>query len=87
MMRTLRPKNALRATVHLQEFIGLKLRKEEGTSAMIKDDQYFHQMHIFIKKAKPLLILLRMSDSNQTHMDKLLFMVLMVDDHIMMSMS
>ena len=34
----------------------------------------------------PLLILLRMADSNQTHMDKLRFMVLIVDDHIRMSM-
>ena len=36
--------------------------------------------------AKPLLILLRMANSNQPHMDKLWFMVLMVDDHIRMSM-
>ena len=35
---------------------------------------------------KPLLILLRMADSNQPHMDKLRFMVLMADDHIRMSM-
>ena len=72
--------------MHLQEFIALKLRKEEGTVAMIKDDQSFHQRHIFIKMAKPLLILLRMADSNQPHMDKLRFMVLMVDDHIRMSL-
>ena len=37
--------------------------------------------------AKPLLILLRMVDSNQPHMNKLRSMVLMVDDHIRMSMS
>ena len=37
--------------------------------------------------AKPLLVILRMADSNQPHMDKLRFMVLMVDDHIRMSMS
>ena len=36
--------------------------------------------------AKPLLILLKMADSNQPHMDKLRFMVLMVYDHISMSM-
>ena len=54
---------------------------------MIKVDQYFHQSHIFIKTAKPLLVLLRMADSNQPHMEKLRFMVLMVDDHIRMSMS
>ena len=54
---------------------------------MIKYDQYFHQKHIFIKMAKPLLILLSMSDSNHPHMDKLRFMVLMVDDHIRMPMS
>ena len=36
--------------------------------------------------AKPLFILLRTADSNQTHMDKLRFMVLIVDDHISMSM-
>ena len=53
---------------------------------MIKDDKSFHQSHIFIKMAKPLLILLRMAASNQPHMDKLQFMVLMVDDHIRISM-
>ena len=53
---------------------------------MIKDNQYFHQRHIFIKIAKPILILLRMADSNQTHMNKIRFMVLMFDDHIRMSM-
>ena len=39
MMRTLRLKNALKGTVHLLEFIVLKLSKEEGTAAMIKGDQ------------------------------------------------
>ena len=53
---------------------------------MIKVNQYFHQSHIFIKMEEPLLIILRMADSNQTHIDKLCFMVLMVDDHIRMSM-
>ena len=53
---------------------------------MIKDDQSFHQKHIFIKMTNPLLILLRMDDSNQPHMDKLRFMVLMVCDNIRMSM-
>ena len=38
------------------------------------------------KMSNPILILLRMADSNQTHMDKIRFMVLMVDDHIKMSM-
>ena len=36
--------------------------------------------------AEPVLIILKMSNSNQPHMDKLWFMVLMVDDHIWMSM-
>ena len=87
MMRTLRLKNSLRGTVRLQEFILLKLSKEERTVEIIKDDQSFHQINIFIKIAKPLLILLRMADSNQPHMVKLQFMVLMVDDHIRMSMT
>ena len=54
---------------------------------MIKDDQPFYQRKIFIKKSKSLLILLRMADSNQPHRDNLRFMVLVVDDHIKMSMS
>ena len=37
------------------------------------------------KMDKPLLILLRVAYSNQPHMDKIRFMVLMVDDHIRMS--
>ena len=53
---------------------------------MIKDDQYFHQMHISIKLAKLILISLRMANSNQPHMDKLRFMFLVVDDHIRISM-
>ena len=36
MMRTLLLKDSLRGTVHLQDIIVLKLRKEEGTDAMIK---------------------------------------------------
>ena len=87
MMRTLRLKNTLRGTVNFQEFIELKLSKEEVTVSMIKGDQYFHQRKIFINMAKPLLILLRMADSNHPHRDKPRFMVLMVDDHISMSMS
>ena len=35
---------------------------------------------------KPILILLSMADSNQPHMNKLRFRVLMVDDHIRMYM-
>ena len=54
---------------------------------MIKYYQYFHQRHVFIKMSNHLLILLRMADLNQPHMEKLWFMVLMVDDRIRMSMS
>ena len=86
MMRTLCNNNAPRGTVHLQDFIELKLRKEELIFAMIKDNQSFHQRQIFIKITKLLLILLRMANSNQPHIDKLLFMVLTVDDCIRMSM-
>ena len=68
--------------MHLQEFIVFKLRKEEGAVEMIKYDQYFHQRQIFIKMAKHLVIILKMDDSNQTHMNKLRSVVLIVDDHI-----
>ena len=54
---------------------------------MIKYDQPFHQRHIFIKMAEPLLILMRMAESNQPHMEKILSMVPMVYDRISMSMS
>ena len=72
--------------MHLQDFISLEFRKEEGTVAIIKGNQSFHKKHIFIKMVKPLLILLMIADSNQPRLDKLLFMVLMLDDHIRMSM-
>ena len=85
-MGTLCLKYSLRGTVHLQEFIDLKLSNEEGTVAMIKYNQYFHQRHILIKMTKPLLNILRMADLNQPHIYKLRFMVFMVDDHISMSM-
>ena len=87
MMRTLRLKNVLRGTASLHDFISLNLSKEEGTVAMIKYYQSFIQRNIFIKMEKTLLILLRMVDSNHLHMEKLQFMVLMVDDHIRMSIS
>ena len=38
-----------------------------------------------MKMENPLLIILRMADSNQPHTDKLRFMVLMVDYHITIS--
>ena len=61
MMRTHCLKNTMRGTVNLQEFIALNLRKEKGNVAIIKYYQSFHQINIFIKMAKPLLILLRIS--------------------------
>ena len=70
IMRTLILKDALRGTVHLQDFIVLKSRKEEGTDAMIKCYQSFHQKYIFIKITKPFLILLIMADPNKPHMEK-----------------
>ena len=73
--------------MQLQEFISLKLRKEEGTVGMIKDYQYFHKRHIFVEMENSLLIILRMVNSNHPHMYNLRFIVLMVDDHIRMSMS
>ena len=53
---------------------------------MIKDHQYFHQRHIFIKMENHFLIIMSMADSNQPHLYKLLFVVLVFDDHIKMSM-
>ena len=85
-MRALFLKHAPRVTFHLHDFIELRLRKEEVTVAMIKDDQYFHQRHILIKTTKTFLILLRMAESNQPHMEKLRLMVLMVDDNMRMYM-
>ena len=72
--------------MHLQELIALELVKEEVTVAIIKSDHSFHQRHIFIKMANHLLILLMMAQSNKPHMNKLRFMVPMVDDHRRMSM-
>ena len=86
MMRTLRLNSSLMVTLQLHDFIALKLRKEEVTVAMIKEDQFFHQRHIFIKMANPLLILLRVAVSNHPHMDKIGLMVLMVDYHRRMYM-
>ena len=54
---------------------------------MNKEDKYFLKRHILIKMAKALLILLMMADSNQPHMDKIRFMVLIFDDHIIIYMS
>ena len=86
MMRTLRLKNAPKATVHLQELIVLRLSNEEGTAAMIQNYLSFHQSWIWMKMLKPLLFILMMADSNHRHMDKLWFMVLIIYDHVKMSM-
>ena len=72
--------------MHYREFIALKLGKEEVTFTTIKGNQSFHQRKIFIKMEKPLLILMRMVDLNQPHMENLWFIVLMVDYHIRISM-
>ena len=72
--------------MQFREFISLKLRKEEITVSMIKDDQYFHQRRILIKMTNRLLILLRMDDSNQPHMYKHWYMIPMVDNNIRISM-
>ena len=82
MMSALRLKDSMMGTVHLREFIALNWKKQQGTFAMIKDDKYFHQKNIWIKMAKPILVLLRIADSNHPHMDKLRIMVLMIDDNI-----
>ena len=70
----------------MQGFIALKLRREEGTVTRIKEDRPLHQRQIFTKMKKPLFILLGIADSNHPHIDKLQFMVLMVNDHISISM-
>ena len=72
--------------MHLQEFMALKLRKEEGTVAMIKDSHYFNQRQIIIIMEKLLLILMRMDESNHPHTENLWFMIPMVNDHIRMSL-
>ena len=59
IMHTLRLKNSLRGTVQLQEFVALRLRKEEVTGSMIKEDKSFHQRHILVKIENPLLVLLK----------------------------
>ena len=86
MMHTLCLKDALKVTVHMQKFIESKVGKGEETVAMIKDNQSLYETYIFIKMTKPFVILLRMAKSNQPRMDKLQFMVLIVDHHIRMSM-
>ena len=53
---------------------------------MIKYDQSFHQSNIFIKMVKPLLVIIRIAGSNQPHMDKIWFVVLVVYDRIRMYM-
>ena len=77
MMRNLCLKSASWVNVHLKDLIALELRKEERTVAMAKDDQSFIQRYMLIKTEKLLLIIIRMADLNQPHMDTLRFMVLM----------
>ena len=52
MIHTLCLKNSLRRNGQLKEFISLKLRKEEGTVAIIKYDISFHKRHVFRKNGK-----------------------------------
>ena len=72
--------------MNLQKFVALKFRKEEGNVATVKDYQSFHKRNIFLKTSNILLIILRMANSNQPHMNNIQFIVLMSDNHIRMSM-
>ena len=83
MQQTLRTKNALRATVHSNQFILYKLAKKIlHVPRLIQSDQSFQQRHLLLKSTVMVMKISRMADSNRPHMDKLQYLVLKTDEHL-----
>ncbi len=82
-MRTLRAKVALRGTVHSEPYIRLGLKKLGVVVEMINSDLAFDQRAILLKLGYPLLKLIRLADSYGCHMDKVWYLVIETEKHIL----
>lgn len=72
MLRVLRLKSALRATIHQPKFLNLKKNaKIEAAVFDIQDDNFFKALYILVRAVYPALLLLRACDTNQPFMDRI----------------
>ena len=83
MMRTLRCKEPLQATVYSVKYIRLKMKQVQPVEVMIKSDKSFHQRSIILTAAYPILMIIRLGDSNGKHMDKLWYYVMKAEEHLL----
>ncbi len=75
MMRLLRLKQPLKATVHQRKFLDLKLNSSSKAAALdIQDDKFWRRMYVLLRAVFPALKALRYCDSSQPMMDKLYFL-------------
>ncbi|KAL3769143.1 hypothetical protein ACHAWU_001211 [Discostella pseudostelligera] len=75
MMRLLRLKQPLKATIHQQQFLDLKLNSTTKAAVMdVQDDKFWKSIYILLRAVFPALKALRYCDSSQPMMDKLYFL-------------
>lgn len=76
MLRVLRLKTALRATIHQPKFLSLKKNaKIEGAVFDIQSDNFFKALYTLVRAVYPALLLLRACDKNDPFMDKIYYYV------------
>ena len=83
MMRNLRCRTPLKSTVASAPYLRLKLKKLDNVVAMIEDAGSWDRRGIILTATFPLLRIIRFADSNQKHMDKVWFLVMKCEEHIL----
>ena len=74
MIRALRLRQPLTATIHQQKFVDLNLNESAKAAVRdIKDDKFWKCIHILLRAVFPALRLLCYCDKNKPAMDKIFF--------------
>ena len=74
MIRALRLRQPLTATIHQQKFVDLNLNESAKAAVRdIKDDKFWKCIHILLRAVFPALRLFRYCDKNKPAMDKIFF--------------
>ena len=75
MIRALRLRQPLTATIHQQKFVDLNLNESAKAAVRdIKDDKFWKCIYILLRAVFPALRLLRYCDKNKPAMDKIFFL-------------
>jgi hypothetical protein len=87
MHRALRCRTALEATVHSVAWTDLKRQKAfiHRAAEDVKDKLFWKRIFILLRALFPLLKLLRMADSNEPNMDKVVFYLNLTREHLIKS--